>query len=75
MQTGTLEHLSHTFDACHEGVNLLFRVVQGKRCTDSALYSKTRHERLGAMVACAHSNAQAIEQGSDVKMMDVAHVE
>ena len=27
------------------------------------------------MVACTHSNAQAVEQGSDVEMMDVAHIE
>jgi hypothetical protein len=33
------------------------------------------HERLGAMVTCANGNAEAVEEGAHIEVVDIADVE
>jgi hypothetical protein len=65
-----LEHLCHSFDAFCQCVNLFLGVVKRERGAYGAEYREAVHQRLGAVVACAHCYAEAVEQSAEVKMMD-----
>ena len=58
------KHLTHTLNACNEGVNLLFRIIQGEGGADSTLNTQAVHQRLCTMMTCADSNAQSIQECS-----------
>ena len=69
------EHLPYPLNPRHQRVHLFLRVVQPERGTHRAFDAEARHERLGAVMPCAHGDAQAVEQGAEVEVVDVAHEE
>ena len=75
VMSGVSEHLADTLDGRGEDIYLLLRVVQGERCPRRALYLQTLHEGLGAVVACADSDTETVEECAHVEMVDVAYEE
>ena len=69
------EHATDTLDACHEGVDLLLRIVDSEGGTHRTEDAETVHQRLCAMMAGADSNAKAVKQRTHVHGMDVAYQE
>ena len=69
------EHLDDAAQSCYERIDLLSRVVEGERRAHGAEYAEAVHEGLGAMVACAHGNAQLVEERAEVGMVDIGDVE
>lgn len=69
------EHLANAPNARHKGVDLLSRVVKGKRSAHRTQHSQAIHQRLRAVVTRANSNAQLVEQSAHIHVVDVAHVE
>ena len=69
------EHLGDPFDAFDEGVHLLEGVVEGEGGAHRALHAQAAHQRLGAVVARAHGDAQAVEQRAHVQVVAAAHQE
>ena len=74
-QDRALEHLHDTTQACHEGIDLLTRIIKGEGGTHSAEYAKPIHEWLGTVVARTDGYAELVEQRAEVGMMDVANIE
>lgn len=75
MMSGVSEHLADTLDGRGEDIYLLLRVVQGERCPRRALYLQTLHEGLGAVVACADSDTETVEECAHVEVVDIAQLE
>ena len=69
------EHLPYPLNPRHQRVHLFLRVVQPERGAHRAFDAEARHERLGAVMPRAHGDAQAVEQGAEVEVVDVAHEE
>ena len=73
--TGGSEHLADASDACDEGIDVVPRVVEGEAGTAGAFDAEAVHEGLGTMVTCAHGYAEAVEECTQVKVVDIAHEE
>ena len=58
------EHFGYLQDAVGERVDFLLCVVECERGADCPFASETAHEGLGAMVAGADGNAQAVEEST-----------
>ena len=69
------KHVSHSFDACHQGIHFFMGVVDAKGGTEGAFYAEAMHQGLSTMVARADGYAEAIEQGAHVEVVDVANEE
>ena len=64
------EHGCHASDSRYQRVDFLFRVVKGERGAHGAADTQPLHQGLGAVMASAHGDAKAVEQGADVQMVD-----
>ena len=69
------EHLADTFDTCDEGIYIVTGVVEGEGGTDSAFDAEAPHEGFGTVVTGADGDAETVEQGAKVKVMDAGDVE
>ena len=77
-QTGSLsdlEHLRNAFYACYKRINLLLGVVQGEARTNGSQNAIAVHQRLSTMMACTNGDAQAVEQGSHIHVMNITNQE
>ena len=54
-------------------LHLLLGVVERKRSAHHALDTASGHERLGAMMPCAHGNSEFVEQQAHIIVMDIPH--
>lgn len=70
-----LKHLRYAAYACHECIDLFPGVVEAKRGAYGAFDAQAMHEWLGAMMACAHSYAEAVEECPHVEVVDISHLE
>ena len=61
-----LKHLPHPIHGGYEGIDLGHSIVQGKGGAYGAGDAHALHQRLGAVVAGAHGNAEAVEQGAHI---------
>ena len=70
-----LEHLRNAFYACYKRINLFLGVVQGEACTNGSQDAITVHQRLSTVMTCTNGDAQAVEQGSHIHMMNITNQE
>ena len=69
------EHLPHPFNPRHEHIHLFPRIIQPERRAHRPFDAEACHQRLGAVMACADGDAEAVQQGAHVEVVDVAHEE
>jgi len=69
------EHLGDAAYACYECIDFFLGIIEGEGGADGAADAQAVHQGLGAMMTCADGNAQTVEQGAHVQMMDVANEE
>ena len=69
------EHFRGTFHACHEGVDLLFGVIESEGCPHGSLDAERCHDGLRTVMAGAHSDAEFVEDGAEVVRVDIADEE
>ena len=69
------KHLADSTDASNQRVYLFLRVIEGEGCTDSTADAQSVHQGLCTMMTCADGNAQTVEQGTHIQMMDIANEE
>ena len=62
-------------DGGDEGIDFLTGIVEGKGGAAGAFDAQAVHQGLGTMVARAHGNAEAVEQGAHVEVVDSPHLE
>ena len=68
------EHLHDTLNAVDESIDFFGGVVEGEGGADCAFDAKAMHEWLGTVVTGADGDAEAVEEGAEVKMVDVVSV-
>ena len=69
------EHLSDAVEACHQGIYLFLRVIQGEGGADGSGDAETVHQGLRTVMTGADGNAEAVEQGADVEVVDLTNIE
>ena len=69
------EHLSDAVEACHQGIHLFLRVVQGEGGADGAGNAETVHQGLRTVMTGADGYAETVEQGADVEVVDLTNIE
>jgi hypothetical protein len=69
------EHLSDAVEACHQGIYLFLRVVQGEGGADCSADTQTIHQGLRTVMTRADGDAEAVEQGADVEVVDLTNIE
>ena len=70
-----LEHLLDAEDGGDKGIYLLAGVVEGEGGAAGALDAEAAHEGFGTMVAGTDGDAETVEQGAHVEVVDVADLE
>ena len=65
-----LKHLADAAYAFNEGIDVLAGIVERETGAAGAFYAETMHEGFGTMVACADGDAEAVELGALVELVD-----
>ena len=65
-----LKHLLDAADACDQGIDVVPCVVEGEAGAAGAFDAEAMHQGLGTMMPGADSDAEAVEQGTHVEMVD-----
>ena len=69
------EHLPDAVEACYQGIYFFLRVVQGEGGADGSGDAETIHQGLRTVMTRADGNAEAVEQGADVEVVDLTNIE
>ena len=69
------KHLTDPTDAVHQYVHLLKGIVEGERSAYRSKNAQAVHQGLGTVVAGAYGDAEAVEQGADVEVVDLTNIE
>ena len=68
------EHLGDTSDGIDEGVNFIGRRIESKTYTCGTFNLKSMHEWFCTVVTSADGDAEAVEEGAEVEVVDVVSV-
>ena len=69
------EHLPDAVEACYQGIYLFLRVIQGEGGADGSADTQTIHQGLRTVMTGADGDAETVEQGADVEVVDLTNIE
>lgn len=69
------EHLPDALNTCYQGIHFFLRVVQGEGGADCSADTQTVHQGLRTVMTGADGDAETVEQGADVEVVDLTNIE